>query len=58
MPSLEIFHSSFKIMYPNTHLSVLGFSSEGGLRISQKCPKLEILPFYMLDFLAKLVNAS
>jgi hypothetical protein len=57
MPLLELFHPSFQIMYPNTHLSVLGISSEGGLRISQKCPKLEIFPLYVLDFLAKLVNA-
>jgi hypothetical protein len=58
MPFLQIFQPSLEVMYPNTHLSVLGIISEGGLRISQKCPKLEILPFYMLDFLAKLVNAS
>jgi hypothetical protein len=58
MPFLEIFHPSFKIMYPNTHLSVLGISSEGGLRISQKCPKLKILPLHVLDFLAKLMNPS
>jgi hypothetical protein len=58
MPFLEIFQPSLKIVYPNTHLSILRISSKGGLRISQKCPKLEILPFYMLDFLAKLVNPS
>jgi hypothetical protein len=58
MPFFEIFHPSFKVVYPNTHLSVLGISSEGGFRISQKYPELEILPLYVLDFLAKLMNAS
>jgi hypothetical protein len=58
MPFLEIFHPSFEVMHPNTHLSVFGISPEGGLGISQKCPQLEILPLYVLDFLTKLVNAS
>jgi hypothetical protein len=58
MPFLEIFHPPFKIMDSNTHLTVVGISSEGGLRISQKCPKLEILPLHVLHFLAKLVNTS
>jgi hypothetical protein len=56
MVFLKLFHPSFKVVCPNTHLSVLGISSEGGLRISQKYPELEILPLYVLDFLAKLMN--
>jgi hypothetical protein len=57
MPFLEISHPSSKVMYPNRHLFVIGISSENSLRISQKCPELEILPLHVLIFLAKLVNA-
>jgi hypothetical protein len=54
---LEIFEPSFIVMYPYTGLSVFGVSSEGGLSITQKYPKFEVLPLHVLYFLSKLVNA-
>jgi hypothetical protein len=57
MPFFEILNPSFEVMYPNSHVSVLRISSEGGLGIAQNCPKLEILRLYVLSLLTKFVNA-
>ena len=57
MLPLKIFQPCLVMMYPDTLLSVLGISSEGGLSIAQKYSDFEVLPLHVLDFLSKLVNA-